>query len=47
MESKWIVVYFEKDNTYSIIHDEKNLLKNSNKANIKSDNGKWLKGDIK
>ena len=46
-ESNFLCVYFKKDNTYTIIEDIKNKLKNSKKSNIKNElSGVWEIGEI-
>ena len=42
----YLVIHFVKENKYSIIHDQKNKLKNCKVANVRDDNGNWVKGKI-
>ncbi|CAF0887295.1 unnamed protein product [Brachionus calyciflorus] len=42
----FVLVYFKKDNSYTILNDSKNGLVNQEKAKVKFDN-KWVTGEIK
>ena len=42
---KHILVFFAKENRYSIINDAKNKFKNSKSA-VVNEQGKWVKGEI-
>jgi len=43
----YLVVYFNHDNTYTVLKDGENKLKNCKFANVKNDTTqKWEKGEI-
>lgn len=42
----FLVVHFVKKNTYSVINDESDKLKNSKKARVMFESGKWFNGNI-
>jgi hypothetical protein len=43
----YLVIYFSKENSYTVLKDEQEKLKNCKRANVKNeDNGKWEMGDI-
>ena len=46
IEKNWILVYFDSDQTCSILQDSTNKLKNSKSAKVKIGN-KWYTGEIK
>jgi uncharacterized integral membrane protein len=38
----YLVIYFSKENSYTVLRDEQEKLKNCKRANVKNeDNGKW------
>lgn len=42
----YVVVYFECDNTYSVVSDSTNKFKNSTKAKVQFERDKWYEGTI-
>ena len=42
----YVLVYFVQDHTFSVVHDEKKKLVNSQTANIQDTKGKWNVGKI-
>ena len=47
MSENSILVFFPKENKYSIIDDSNKKFKNQKKIKVKSDAGKWVTGEIK
>ena len=46
MSENYVLVYFIKDNTYTVAHDEQRRLINQKQGNILGADGKWKVGKI-
>ena len=46
MSENYVLVYFQKDNTYSVVLDEKRKLVNQNFGKFEDSDGKWNNGKI-